>query len=70
MDKILFTQEEAVALIRKWQGKMTLGAFAEKLGVSAQLVGDVYRGKILPSKKLGFEKVVSSFRYRLLKSQQ
>jgi hypothetical protein len=60
----IFTQEQAIAFLRKRQGQLTLGKFAEQMGVSAQLIGDVYRRKVLPCKKLGFAKIVESFRYK------
>ena len=59
-----FTQQQAIADIKKRQGKMTLGAFAETLGVSGQLIGDIYRGKILPGEKVGFKKITESIRFR------
>lgn len=58
-----FTRKQAVAFIKKQQGDMEIAAFAKKLGVSAQLIGDLYRGKLPPGKSLGFRKVVSSIRY-------
>jgi hypothetical protein len=56
-----FTQEQVIKLLKKRQGNLSLNDFGKQFGVSGQLIGDIYRGRILPGDTLGFGRIVRFF---------
>jgi hypothetical protein len=59
-----FTQEEAIAFLKRQQGNDTMDAFAKRLGVSRQLLMGIYKKKWMPGRTVGFERVVTSIKFR------
>ena len=58
------TVEELLALMKKIQGEKTNTEFAADLGISKQYLGDIYKGRKIPSDTvsaaLGFEPKVET----------
>lgn len=58
------TVEELLALMKKIQGEKTNTAFAARLGISKQYLGDLYSGRKIPSDAVsgvfGFEQKVET----------
>lgn len=54
------TESQVIQLLKDGQGDMTQAAYAKEIGVSAQFLGDVYRGRRAPGPRvldyLGLEK--------------
>jgi transcriptional regulator with XRE-family HTH domain len=55
-----FNESEVIAMLKANQGKRTQAEFAEHIGITAQYLGDVYRGRRAPGPTildyLGLEK--------------
>lgn len=70
MAKKTYTRDEAVALLRRQQGKKTVEDFAKELGVSSVLIYTIYRGIRDPGKRLGFRRVKQSIRYERIPAEE
>jgi len=65
-----FTQAEAIAFLKRLQGKKTINEFATKMKVSSVLIRETFRGAIAPGKALGFRKVKESIRYERIPAER
>lgn len=64
-----YTASEAIAYLRKMQGRKTTLQFAKEMDVSVVLINAVYRGQLPPGRRLGFQKVKASIRYERIQKR-
>ena len=65
-----FTQQEAIAILKKQKGDDSLEVFAKKLGIHKQKLWNILSGRQLPDAEVGFELVAKNPTFKIMEKKR